>query len=210
MRARLVSVVAVVLAACGGFDNTPLRLGVVRGVVSSPTIETVVLVEQQPALSTRPSADGRFELTGVPQGEVTLLVLASAVNAERLTVNVRGGEVAEVGSVGQTPGARLEIVVHVPSNQSRAQARVQVNGVTLQRPLDREGEVSIALPTGCYPIVVSIPGLGSLEKQVCMQAPMMREVQFELPEPNGTPGREGCSVSGCESGRSCRSDGSCR
>lgn len=209
MRARLVSMVAFVLAACGGFDNTPLRLGVVRGVVSSPTIETVVLVEQLPSLSTRPSADGRFELSGVPQGDVSLLVLASSTHAERLTVNVRGGEVAEVGTVGQKPGARLEIVVHVPSNQSRARAQVQVNGVTLQQPLDFEGEVAIALPTGCYPVVVSVPGLGSLEKQVCMQAPTMREVQFELPEPNGTPGREGCSVSGCESGFSCRSNGSC-
>lgn len=209
MRARFVSMVAFVLAACGGFDNTPLRLGVVRGVVSSPTIETVVLVEQLPSLSTRPSADGRFELSGVPQGDVSLLVLASSTHAERLTVNVRGGEVAEVGTVGQKPGARLEIVVHVPSNQSRARAQVQVNGVTLQQPLDFEGEVAIALPTGCYPVVVSVPGLGSLEKQVCMQAPTMREVQFELPEPNGTPGREGCSVSGCEPGFSCRSNGSC-
>lgn len=210
MRALLVTVALVVLAACGGLDNGPLRLGVIRGVVPNPTIDTVVLVEQAPALSTRPSADGHFELTGVPQGDVTLLVLASATHAERLTVNVRGGEVAEVGSVGQTPAARLEIVVHVPSNQSRLQTKVQVNGVTLQKPLDREGEVAIALPTGCYPVIVSIPGLGSLEKQVCMQAPTMREVQFELPEPNGTPGREGCSVSGCEPGYSCRSDGSCR
>ena len=209
MRALLVSVLAVVLAACGGFDNTLLRLGVVRGVVPSPTIETVVQVEQLPALSTRPSADGRFELTGVPQGDVTLLVLASGTQAERLTVNVRGGEVSELGNVGQKPGARLEIVVHVPSNQSRLQTRVQVNGITLQQPLNVEGEVAIALPTGCYPVVASIPGLGSLDKQVCMQAPTMREVQFELPEPNGTPGREGCSVSGCEPGYSCRSNGSC-
>ncbi|MDP1919289.1 MAG: hypothetical protein Q8L14_23770 [Myxococcales bacterium] len=208
MRAHLVSVVALVLAACGGFDNTPLRLGVVRGVVSSPTIETVVLVEQLPALFTRPSADGRFELTGVPQGEVTLLVLASASNAERLTVNVRGGEVAEVGSVGQTPGARLEIEVRVPSFQSRSKTTVQVNGFTLQQRLDRDGDVTIALPSGCYPVIVSLPGLGVVEKQVCVEAPTRREVHFDLLVPDGSPGREGCSVTGCDL-FTCRSDGSC-
>jgi hypothetical protein len=208
MRARFVSVVAIALSACGGFDNTPLRLGVVRGVVSNPTIDTVVMVEQLPALSTRPSPDGSFELTGVPQGEVTLLVLASASNAERLTVNVRGGEVAELGSVGQTPGARLEIEVRVPSFQSRAKTTVQVNGVTLQRALSRDGEVSVALPSGCYPVIVSLPGLGSVEKQVCVEAPTRREEHFDLLVPDGSPGREGCSVTGCDL-FTCRSDGSC-
>lgn len=209
MRRALLVALAVTLAGCGGFDNTPFRVGVVRGVVPNPTVNTVVLVEQQPALSARPDAQGRFELVDVPQGEVTLLVLASAANAERLTVTVRGGDVVDTGAVGTKAGARLEIVVHVPSNQSRLQTRIQVGSVTLTQLLDREGEVHVALPTGCYPVVVSIPGLGTMERQVCVTAPTMRQVQFELPEPDGSPGREGCSVSGCEVGLTCRSNGSC-
>lgn len=208
MRALFASV-AVLLAGCGGLDNSVLRLGVVRGVVMNPTIESLVIVEQQPELNTRPAADGRFEIAGVPQGDISLLVLASGTNAERLTVKVQGGAVSELGTVSPKQGARLAVHVHVPSNQSRANAVVTVAGVVVQKKLDREGEVEIALPTGCYPVNVSIRGLGSVEKQVCVEAPKSREVDFELPEPDGSPGREGCSVSGCESGKVCRSNGSC-
>lgn len=208
MRALFASV-AVLLAGCGGLDNSVLRLGVVRGVVMNPTIDSLVIVEQLPELNTRPAADGRFEISGVPQGDISLLVLASGTNAERLTVKVQGGAVSELGTVSAKQGARLAVHVHVPSNQSRANAVVTVAGVVIQKKLDREGEVEIALPTGCYPVNVSIRGLGSIEKQVCVEAPKSREVDFELPEPDGSPGREGCSVSGCETGKVCRSNGSC-
>ncbi|MBM4780822.1 MAG: hypothetical protein GQE15_24260 [Archangiaceae bacterium] len=208
MRALFVSV-AVLLAGCGGLDNSPLRLGVVRGVVLNPTVESLVIVEQLPELNAKPAADGRFEIAGVPQGDVALLVLASGTNAERLTVKVQGGAVSELGTVTPKVGARLTVHVHVPSNQSRANAVVTVAGVVIQKKLDREGEVDVALPSGCYPIKVAIRGLGAVEKQVCVEAPKYREVDFELLEPDGSAGREGCSVSGCETGYVCRSNGSC-
>lgn len=206
-RALLISLL--VLGACGGLDNSVLRLGVVRGVVMNPTVESLVIVEQLPELNAKPGADGRFEIAGVPQGDISLLVLASRTNAERLTVKVQGGAVAELGTLSPKAGARLSVHVHVPSNQSRANAVVTVAGVVVQKKLDREGEVEVALPTGCYPVNVAIRGLGAIEKQVCVEAPKSREVDFELREPDGSPGREGCSISGCESGYVCRSDGSC-
>lgn len=208
MRALLVSV-AVLLAGCGGLDNSVLRLGVVRGIVSNPTIDSLVIVEQLPELNAKPAADGRFEIAGVPQGDISLLVLASGTNAERLNVKVQGGAVSELGTVTPRVGARLDVHVHVPSNQSRANAVVTVAGVVVQKKLNREGEVEIALPTGCYPVNVSIRGLGAVAKQVCVEAPKSREVDFELLDPDGSPGREGCSVSGCEAGYVCRSNGSC-
>lgn len=208
MRALLASV-AVLLAGCGGLDNSVLRLGVVRGVVMNPTIESLVIVEQLPELNAKPAADGRFEIAGVPQGEISLLVLASGTNAERLTVKVQGGAVSELGTVSPKLGARLAVHVHVPSNQSRANAVVTIAGAVVQKKLDREGEVEVALPTGCYPVKVAIRGLGAVEKQVCVEAPKSREVDFELLEPDGSPGREGCSVSGCENGHVCRSSGAC-
>ena len=51
--------------------------------------------------------------------------------------------------------------------------------------------------------------LGADEKTLCDEAPKCREVDFELLEPDGSPGREGCSVSGCENGHVCRSSGAC-
>ncbi|MBL8933993.1 MAG: hypothetical protein JNM69_05560 [Archangium sp.] len=209
MRALLASVAVMVFGACGGLDNAPLRLGVVRGVVMNPTLDSLVIVEQLPELNAKPATDGRFEIAGVPQGQISLLVLASGTNAERLTVNVQGGAVSEVGTVAPKAGARLTVHVHVPSNQSRANAVVTVAGVVIQKKLDREGEVEFALPSGCYPVNVAIRGLGAVEKQVCVEAPKYREVDFELLPPDGSPGREGCTVSGCESGYVCRSNGSC-
>lgn len=208
MRALLASML-LVLAGCGGLDNSVLRLGVVRGVVMNPTIESLVIVEQLPELNAKPAADGRFEIAGVPQGDISLLVLASGTNAERLTVKVQGGAVSEVGTVAPKAGARLTVHVHVPSNQSLANTVVTVAGVVIQKKLDRDGEVDVALPTGCYAVNVSIRGLGAVEKQVCVEAPKSREVDFELREPDGSPGREGCSVSGCEQGYVCRSSGAC-
>lgn len=208
MRALLASML-LVLAGCGGLDNSVLRLGVVRGVVMNPTIESLVIVEQLPELNAKPAADGRFEIAGVPQGDISLLVLASGTNAERLTVKVQGGAVAELGTLSPKAGARLAVHVHVPSNQSLTSAVVTVAGVVVQKKLDREGEVEVALPTGCYPVNVAIRGLGAVAKQVCVEAPKSREVDFELLEPDGSPGREGCSVSGCEQGYVCRSSGAC-
>jgi hypothetical protein len=208
MRALAVTVAALLVTACGGLDNSPLRVGIIRGVVSDPAPDALVFVEQLPALATRPGADGRFELARVPQGEVTLVVLASPLRAERQRVVVGGASVAELGAVGAAPGVPVELEVSVPSRQSRAGAVFEVGGVPLSQRVDRDGEVRLALPRGCLPVRVSLRGLGALEREVCVESEP-REVRFLLPAPDGSPGREGCSVTGCESGYACQSSGAC-
>lgn len=208
MRALLATAVLAVLSACGGLDNAPLRVGLVRGLVVDPTPESLVFVENAPALVTRPGAAGTFELS-VPQGDVTLVVLASASRAERRALVVQGGGVTEAGSLGTLAGARLEAEVHVPSLQSRAAATLEVGGVLMTQRPNVDGEIAVGLPSGCFPVRVVLRGLGVVEKEVCLQAPEVREVHFDLPAPDGSPGREGCSVTGCEAGYACRSNGTC-
>ncbi len=216
MRALLASVV-LVASACGGLDNTPLRLGNIRGVVQNVTPTSLVATEPTETLpsvlSTRPQADGRFEFLGVPQGEVKLLILSSSTTAERLTLNVQGGSIVDVGAVGAAPSAQLRLIVEPPAFLGFEKATIQVGALDLTQPLEliqgHEGLARIGLPTGCYPTVVSIPGLGSVSKNVCVESPLTRTVEFEFPFPDGSPGREGCSLSGCLSGHSCLSNGFC-
>lgn len=208
MRALAATVTGLLVAACGGLDNSPLRLGVIRGVVSDPTPESLVFVEELPSLNTRPGADGRFELLSVPQGEVTLVVLASPLRAQRRKVVVGGASVAEVGSLGATAGVSVELEVQVPSHQSRVGAVIEVAGVALPQKVDRDGEVHLALPPGCLPVRVSLRGLGAVQNEVCVESEF-REVRFVLPTPDGSPGREGCSVTGCDQGYVCKSSGAC-
>ncbi|MBL8922163.1 MAG: hypothetical protein JNJ54_25160 [Myxococcaceae bacterium] len=207
MRALSLTVLALHVAACGGLDNTPLRFGVIRGVVKEPTADSLVFVEEAPTRHSRPGADGRFELTSVPQGEVTLVVLASPLRAERQRVSVGGAMVAELGSVGAAAGVPVEFEVSVPSRQRREGAVFEVAGVPLSQRVER-GEVQLALPSGCLPVRVSLRGLGDVEREVCVERER-REVRFALPPPDGSPGREGCPVTGCDDGYTCRSSGAC-
>lgn len=216
MRALLASVL-LCASACGGLDNGPLRLGNIRGVVQNMTPTSIVSTEATETfptvISTKPQADGRFELVGVPQGEVKLLILSSSTTAERITLNLQGGSVADVGAVGAAPSAQLRLVVEPPAFLSFDKATIHVGALELTRPLEliqgHEGLARIGLPSGCYPTVVAIPGLGSLSKNVCVEAPLTKTVEFEFPFPDGSAGREGCSVSGCLSGHTCLSNGLC-
>lgn len=209
MRALLATVVVFGLLGCGGFDNDPLRRGTVRGTLEKVTPESAVVIEELPEFLARPDEKGRFELVNVPQGEVTLLVLASEVNAERLPVEVKGGQVTEVGSVGNRAGALVVVRLMAPAKYSLAQATVSVRGLPVERSL-RTGVTEVTVPAiGCFTFEFKAPGLGAGSQQLCVEGATRYGVEFTVAVPDGSEGREGCSVSGCVEGFMCKADGTC-
>ena len=117
------------------------------------------------------------------------------------------------GTVGAAPSAQLRLVVEPPLYFAFEKAQIHVGSLDLTRPLElfegHEGLARIGLPTGCYQTDVTIPGLGSLSKNVCVEAPLQHQAEFEFAFPDGSAGREGCSVSGCLAGHACLSNGLC-
>lgn len=64
---------------------------------------TVAVLNATPPLSVPSGADGRFTLTGVPQGAQTLQVSASGFNAATKTVTVVAGQSVAAGTIALTP-----------------------------------------------------------------------------------------------------------
>jgi hypothetical protein len=207
---RLLASLVVVLSACGGFENTPLTEGVVRGQLLGADATAVISVLNQPALQTTPDATGHFELR-VPQGDLKLFVVTSKSVASIVPVTVSGGSVAELGQVAPVAAAVLEVRAEAPSFQNLSAGEITVQGTPYAAFSLKQGtEQHLGpLPAACYDVDVTVPGLGSVTHQVCLKAGYETEVEFHLPTPDGTVGREGCAVTGCLSGLTCNPDGSC-
>ena len=208
MRA-LLAIVIVGLLGCGGLSNDPLRRGIVRGTLEKPTPESAVVIEELPEFLARPDQNGRFELVDVPQGPVTLIVLASESNADRVPVEVLGGQVTEVGAVGGRAGALVEVRLTAPEKYGLAKATVSVRGLPVERSLKTGVTVVTVPPIGCFTFDLSAPGLGQATQRLCVEGATRYGVDFALTEPDGTAGREGCSVSGCAGQFVCKADGTC-
>ena len=73
-----------------------------------------------------------------------------------------------------------------------------------------EDEAEFHLPAGCYEVVVTVPGLGSGTVNGCLEAGGLFERILQLEAPDGSPGREGCVVTGCQGLLTCQADRSCR
>lgn len=209
MRRAITSALLFALAGCGGLENVPLTLGVIRGSLVGADANASVSVLGTPELAAKPDATGAFQITNVPQGNVELLAIISATTAVRMPVTVRGGAVAELGQVHPGPSGELEVEARAPSGQSVLLGKATIKGTTLSKPLNLLGEAEFRLAVGCYVAEVDVPGLGAAEKDVCVVENVHTELEVQLAPPDGSKGREGCSVSGCLPGLSCQADGSC-
>lgn len=209
MRRALVIALVTVLAGCGGLENVPLTKGVVRGSFVGADAQALVAVVDQPGLSARPAADGSFELKDVPHGDVELLLIVNASAAERRTVTVLGGGVADVGSVAGRPAGAVELHFRLPDLLSPRAGSATVKGTAIAQSVDELGETTLTLPAGCYVVRGEVPGVAAVERPVCALEGVSLELEFDFPRPDGSPGQEGCSVSGCEDGAVCKADGRC-
>jgi hypothetical protein len=86
---------------------------------------------------------------------------------------------------------------------------VSLDGTPLAFELGEPGEWKFRVPAGCYTVSAGVPGLGTQTEGVCVREGNEREVSLRFGTPDGGPGLEGCSVTGCEDGRSCQPSGSC-
>jgi hypothetical protein len=210
MRALLAAALALgTLTACGELENAPLTLGVIRGSLVGATASSKVAVYQRPELVPTLDADGGFEFVGVPVGPVEVLALISAARAERITVDVVGGAVANLGAREGRPVGKFELNFKAPSGQRVDKATALVEGTPLSLRFEEPGEAEFRVPAGCYHVQGAVPGLGSKLVEACVTEVGEREVTFSFPQPDGSPGREGCLVTGCVTGLSCRADGAC-
>jgi hypothetical protein len=209
MRALVATLVLVAASACGGLENEPLTLGIVRGSLLGASAKTSVSIFHQTQLSAVVDATGAFELRGVPQGEVEVLALISTTHAERIKVSVQGGGVTDVGVRAGRPVSTLELELQPPSFQRVDRGTVVVEGTPLSLKLEEPGEWVFYTPEGCYQVTATVPGLGSKTTQICATESVQHEVHLAFPPPNGSPGREGCRVSGCLVGLECHADGAC-
>ena len=194
------ALLALLLAACGGFDNEPLLYGIIRGQLSSASAQALVVVLEHPELQTRPDATGHFEIQHVPLGPATLLIRESDTRARRVEVDVGAAEIVELGVVATEPAAHLELEFFPPTGIPVIDPRVTIDGTPLTGESAEMGrELELTLPAGCYRVVASAKGVGSVTfDEVCVTAGQRVERHVEFPRPDGSPGREGCVVTGCQ------------
>ncbi|MEW6435443.1 MAG: hypothetical protein AB1730_28435 [Myxococcota bacterium] len=209
MRRALATFLIAALAGCGGLENVPLMKGVVRGALVGADAHAMVAVVDEPGLSARPEADGTFVVKDVPHGDVELLLIVNVSAAERRTVRVTGGGVADVGNVAGRPAGTVELHFRLPDLLSPRAGSASVHGTAITQPVDKYGETALTLPAGCYLVRGEVPGVPAVERSVCALEGVSLELELDFPRPNGSPGQEGCSVSGCEDGAVCKADGRC-
>jgi hypothetical protein len=207
----LLTIALAALTACGGLENAPLRTGTVHGQLMGIDAEARVGVLGHEELTATPGPDGRFVLEGVPTGQVELLVVINALQAQRLSVNVEGASILDVGTVAARPAGRIEIAVLSLGGHRLTGGTVSVVGTPFTSPIrPPENEASLVVPAGCYEIRVAVPGLGTALTSGCVEESFQLEKRVVLESPDGSFGREGCSVTGCRAGLSCGADRSCR
>lgn len=203
---------ALVIASCGGFSNGPLQQGVVRGTVQggSSTLG-LVAVFGQPQLRDDLAADGTFEVKGVPAGRLELFVVASRDAAVRLPIELRNGQVLDLGSVVAEPAATLLLEIDAPGDLALDDGRVTVAGTPYEAlRLDAEGHIQVGpLAAGHYTVAVAIAGVGEQSLEVDLLAGESRAVQLSFPGPDGGEGHEGCLTTGCGGTDHCTPDGRC-
>jgi hypothetical protein len=198
------------LAACGGLDNRPLRVGAISGTVQAcdPTQAVVGIVGGEQVMVDDSCA---FRLDGVPEGPAQLFVVANPANAAALDVEVQGATVTELGPITAPHGSVLHLNTKAPSHQ-KVSGKVETPGLPLMpQSIDSMGAVRVGpFPAGCWSVTVVVAGLGQLMPMACFAAGQDDSLDVTMPAPDGSVGREGCSVSGCTDGpQACQPDGSC-
>jgi hypothetical protein len=202
MKRSLLTIALCALSACGGFENEPFKVGVVRGQLGG-TIDSTALVAVvgRQDLVTRPDATGRFELRNVP-------ILRES---QRLSVTVGGASIVELGALTPRPSGKFEIYLSAEGGHALTNATISLVGTPFTSGVSPfENEAEFFVPAGCYDAHVVVRGLGETTVQGCVTEGGLFERRVNFGLPDGTEGREGCAVTGCEDGLTCQADRSCR
>ncbi|MFT3706238.1 MAG: hypothetical protein QM817_01100 [Archangium sp.] len=210
--AQLLWLVMVLGSACGSLDNQPFSTGVIRGRVERFDSRAFASIVGHEELTSSLDQDGAFELRDVPLGPQEVLIVSGARAAIRLTVEVGGANAVELGVVEPKPTVHFEVHVRAPGGQ-RVAGTVFLDGTPISAVIRNDGfenEVELQLPIGCYDARAVVAGLGEAKLSACIEEGAISfERVLTMSVPDGSPGREGCVVSGCQGGLMCVADLSC-
>ncbi len=210
MRALIASLVVVGLSACGGLENEPLTLGIVRGSLERASASGWVAIAGRPTTRQALGAGGTFEFRDLQHGEIELFGVANDAEALRRTVAVEGGGITQLGQLAAHPGGFVSVDVKTSTGLFLGRGTVEIPNQPWTTTLDILGHGSLGpLPVGCWDIHLSIPGAAVLERQACTTEGGTEAAEFDLVEPDGTPGHEGCAITGCQDGLECGDDRIC-
>jgi hypothetical protein len=200
------------VASCGDLSNGLLQQGVVRGTVQggSSTLG-LVAVFGRPVLRDDLAADGAFEVKNVPAGKFELFVVASRDAAVRLPVELRNGQVLDVGLVVPQAAAYLLIEIDAPGHLALGGGSVTVAGTPYEAlRLDDSGHIQVGpLAAGHYSVSVAIAGVGERAVELDLLAGEAKSLRLDFPSPDGGEGHEGCLATGCSGTDHCTADGRC-
>ncbi|MBZ4329955.1 carboxypeptidase-like regulatory domain-containing protein [Corallococcus sp. AS-1-12] len=161
------------LAGCGGFDNGDLRTGTLKGRILGVEADVArVSVMGRSDLRASVSADGSFQLAGVPATSLELFVVASRTRAARKAVVAQGAQVTDVGDIASAPGAFLTVRVTDEGGAIPSGVEVELKDTGLDRIklAAGNGEARLGpLPPGCYELEVKADDLEDVEEEICVR-----------------------------------------
>ena len=126
-----------------------------------------------------------------------------------LQVQVGAAAIVDLGQVNPPATSRLEFHVVAAGGHLLSGGTFTLAGTSFTKRIGGEGEVELSVPPGCYDARAAVPGLGELTLSFCATAGMSVERTITFGLPDGSAGREGCSVTGCRLGLVCGGDRSC-
>ncbi|RKG86535.1 carboxypeptidase regulatory-like domain-containing protein, partial [Corallococcus sp. CA053C] len=189
---RAVWALALTLAACGGFENTPLQTGTVRGRILGAEADVArVSVLGRSELRASVDKDGRFELGDVPATALELFVVASRTHATRTSVVAQGARITDVGDIQAGPGAFITVRASDETGAVPSDVEVEVDGTGFDsvKVNTQSGEVRVGpLPAGCYTLEVKARDLEDVEQEVCVREGEELVRAITLPSDDGGGG----------------------
>ncbi len=165
-----VAVLGLILSACGSSPTSPstgtgatLR-GVAMGTAASPgglralstaaaaaSSAVTVTVQENPSITTRVSANGTFELEGLPAGTITLVFSRDGVTLGTITINgvPTQGEVQVVVQISTTSVVLVSVTINgADDNDNNSGNRgCLISGGTVGAGIELEGHVSSGTAT---------------------------------------------------------------
>ncbi len=166
-----VAVLGLILSACGSSPTSPstgtgatLR-GVAMGTAAAPgalralstasaaaaSSAVTVTVQENPSITTRVSANGTFELEGLPAGTITLVFSRDGVTLGTITINgvPTQGEVQVVVQISTTSVVLVSVTINgADDNDNNSGNRsCLISGGTVGSGIELEGHVSSGTAT---------------------------------------------------------------
>lgn len=162
-----VAAATVVLTACGGLDNRPLRTGTVIGQLQAcEAPDSVVGVVGDPSLNVTAGADCAFRLDGIEPGPVELFVAASAKKVMLVGLEARAATLTDLGVLDPRPGAFIRLSAHAAGNP---EGELTAPDLPLRATaIGKSGMARLGpLPKGCFRFEVALSGLGKKALSQC-------------------------------------------